>query len=152
MPKPALRRQPQTVDPHQTPMQSAPVRRLVFPSFRSSVGVALCGIFLFAIAGCTNNQDNPDEIRRRTAEATETMRRDTKAVVEGVKEGMHGDKAVDINKCSREDLLALPGVSEREADRIIAERPFNNADDLVKRRLIPQSEYDKIRDRVIAGH
>jgi hypothetical protein len=35
---------------------------------------------------------------------------------------------------------------------MIAERPFENADDLVKRRVVSQSEYDKIRDRVIAGH
>jgi DNA uptake protein ComE-like DNA-binding protein len=104
------------------------------------------------ITACNNRQDNPDEIRRRTAEATETMRRDTKAVVDGVKEGMHSDKAIDINKASREDLLSLPGVTEREADRMIAERPFDNADDLVKRRVVSQSEYDKIRDRVIAGH
>lgn len=64
------------------------------------------------------------------------MRRDTKAVVEGVREGMHSDKAVDINKASREDLLSLPGISEREADRIIAERPYRDADDLVKRKII----------------
>ena len=46
---------------------------------------------LVGIAACSN-KDNPDEIRRQTAAATETMRRDTKAVVEGVKEGMHSDK------------------------------------------------------------
>jgi competence protein ComEA len=99
-----------------------------------------------------NDQESPDQIRQRTAEATETMRRDTKAVVDGVKEGMHTDKAIDINKASREDLLSLPGLTDREADRIIADRPFANADDLVKRRIVTQSEYDKIRDRVIAGH
>lgn len=105
-----------------------------------------------AITACTNNRDNPDEIRRRTAEATETMRRDTKAVVDGVKEGMGSDnKAININKASREDLLSLPGMTEHDADRIIAERPYDNADDLVRRRVIPGPEYDKIRDRVIAG-
>ena len=100
---------------------------------------------------CTT-KDNPDEIRQRTAEATETMRRDTKAVVEGVKEGMgHDNKAININKASREDLLTLPGLSEREADRIIAARPFTDAHDLVSRHVITAAEYDKIRDRVIAG-
>ena len=44
------------------------------------------------------HRDNPDEIRRRTAEATETMRRDTKAVVEGVKEGMGHQQAININE------------------------------------------------------
>jgi DNA uptake protein ComE-like DNA-binding protein len=99
-----------------------------------------------------SNKENPDEIRRQTAAATETMRRDTKAVVEGVKEGMRSDKTLDINSASREDLLNLPGMTEREADRIIAERPFKNARELVARRLIPQAEYDKISDRIIAGH
>ncbi|MGC1370848.1 MAG: helix-hairpin-helix domain-containing protein [Candidatus Sulfotelmatobacter sp.] len=98
-----------------------------------------------------NDQESPDEIRRRTAQATETMRRDTKAMVEGVKEGMGHNGAVNINKASREELLTLPDLTDREADRIIAERPFNSADDLVKRRIITQSEYDRIRDRVIAG-
>jgi DNA uptake protein ComE-like DNA-binding protein len=115
-------------------------------------GISL-GISLLASTTACTTKDNPDEIRQRTAEATETMRRDTKAVVEGVKEGMgHDSKAININKASREDLLTLPGLSEREADRIIATRPFADAHDLVSRHVISESEYDKIRDRVIAGH
>jgi DNA uptake protein ComE-like DNA-binding protein len=106
---------------------------------------------LVSITACSS-KDNPDEIRRQTAAATETMRRDTKAVVEGVKEGMHSDKTIDINTASREDLLNLPGMTEREADRIIAARPFKNARELLSRHLIPQAEYDKISDRIIAGH
>jgi hypothetical protein len=113
--------------------------------------------FLFAsIITCSNtacsNKDNPDEIRQRTAEATETMRRDTKAVVEGVKEGMAGDKTVNINKASRQDLLSLPGMTEREADRIIADRPFADTHELVTRHAISDAEYDRIRDRVTADH
>ena len=108
---------------------------------------------LVGISACTSNRsDNPDEIRRRTAEATETLRQDTKAVVEGVKEGMsHDNKPIDINKASRADLLTLPGLTEREADRIIADRPFDTTHDLVKRRVISDSEYGKIEDRIIAG-
>jgi hypothetical protein len=102
------------------------------------------------VTACNNNQ-NPDQIRQQTAQATETLRRDTKAMVEGVKEGMASDKTVNINKASREDLLNLPGITEREADRIISERPLDNTDELVKRRIIPQTEYDKIRDRIIAA-
>jgi competence protein ComEA len=118
---------------------------------RLLVAVTL-GLLLGSINACTT-KDNPDEIRRRTADATETVRRDSKAVVEGVKEGMGRDKkAIDINKASREDLLTLPGVTEREADRIIADRPFDDAHDLVTRHVVPAAEYDKIRDRVIAGH
>jgi DNA uptake protein ComE-like DNA-binding protein len=105
---------------------------------------------LLGVTACS--QDNPDEIRRQTARATETMRRDTKAVVEGVKEGMRSDKAIDLNTASREDILNLPGITEREADRIVAERPFKNAHELVARHLISEAEYDKISDRIVAGH
>ena len=107
---------------------------------------------LFAGITACSNKNNPDEIRQRTAEATETMRRDSKAVVEGVREGMSSDRAININNASREDLLNLPGMTERDADRIIAERPFKNAPELVARHVIPESEYEKIRDRIIAGH
>ena len=129
------------------------------PSLRSisrstSRLILLSNICLVSIAGLTacTTKDNPDEIRQRTAEATATMRRDAKAVAEGVKEGMSRDKTLDINKASREDLLTLPGITERQVDRIIAERPFDDAHDLVTRRVLSQEEYDKIRDRVIAGH
>jgi competence protein ComEA len=123
------------------------------PFLTRRVWILVLSLSLAGITACTNKGDNPDEIRRRTAEATETMRRDTKAVVEGVKEGMaRSDKTVDINRASREDLLALPGVTDREAGRIIAGRPYGSADDLVRRHLIPQAEYDKIRDRLVAGH
>jgi competence protein ComEA len=105
---------------------------------------------LVGITACSHN-DSPDEIRRQTAKATETMRRDTKAVVEGVKEGMRSDKAIDINTASREDLLNLPGITQHEADRIIAERPFKNAHELVARHFVSEAEYDQISDRITAG-
>jgi DNA uptake protein ComE-like DNA-binding protein len=117
------------------------------------VSILALAVLLTGITACNTKGDNPDEIRRRTADATETIRRDAKAMAEGVKEGMARDrKAVNINKASREELRNLPGITEHEADRIIAERPFDNADDLVRRHVIPESEYDKIRDQVIAGH
>jgi DNA uptake protein ComE-like DNA-binding protein len=103
-----------------------------------------------SVTACTNTGDNPDQIRQRTAEATETMRRDAKAVAEGVKEGMSAGKTVNINKASREDLISLPGITEREADRIIADRPFADAHDLVKRHVLTEAEYARISDRIIA--
>ena len=115
-------------------------------------GLLALALPLASITAC-NTRDNPDEIRRRTAEATETMRRDAKAMAEGVKEGMDRDKkTINVNKASREDLLSLPGITEHEADRIIEQRPYDDTDELVRRHVIPQAEYDKISDRIIAGH
>jgi DNA uptake protein ComE-like DNA-binding protein len=113
------------------------------------ISIALLMLLFASLSACTT-KDNPDEIRRRTAEATETMRRDAKAVAQGVKEGMSSDKTININKASREDLLTLPGINDRYADRIIADRPFAATHDLVTRRVLSPEEYDKIRDRVVA--
>jgi DNA uptake protein ComE-like DNA-binding protein len=131
------------LQPHQNFMQLPPLRQLWLLAF---------ALPLASLAAC-NTRDNPDEIRQRTAEATETVRRDAKAMAEGVKEGMGRDKkTVNINRASREDLLTLPGITEHEADRIIEERPFDNTDDLVRRHVLPRGEYDRISDRIIAGH
>jgi DNA uptake protein ComE-like DNA-binding protein len=143
-------RQPPVLRRHQKPM--------AFLSPRSSkpavVALIITGTVTAGVAGLTacSSKDNPDEIRQRTAEATATVRRDAKAVAEGVKEGMSRDKTLNINKASREDLLTLRGITERQADRIIAERPFDDAHDLVTRRVLSQEEYEKIRNRVIAAH
>jgi DNA uptake protein ComE-like DNA-binding protein len=122
-----------------------------FPRF-SFVWMAALALPLASVSAC-NTRGNPDEIRQRTAEATESMRRDAKAMAEGVKEGMSRDKrTININKASREELLRLPDISEHEADHIIAERPYDNTEDLVRRHVVPREEYDKISDRIIAGH
>jgi DNA uptake protein ComE-like DNA-binding protein len=131
-------------------MQYFPLRSTQ-PALLALIFTSIIAATVAALSACST-KDNPDEIRQRTAEATATMRRDAKAVAEGVKEGMGRDKTVNLNQASREDLLTLPGITERQADRIIAERPFDDAHDLVTRRVLSQQEYDKIRDRVIAGH
>ena len=104
-----------------------------------------------SFSACTRS-DNPDQIRQRTADATATMRRDAKAVAEGVKEGMARDKTIDINKAARADLLTLPGITDHAADRILSDRPFGDTHELVTRHIIMQEEFDKIHDRIIAGH
>jgi DNA uptake protein ComE-like DNA-binding protein len=57
---------------------------------------------------------------------------------------------IDINSASRDDLMNLEGIGEVRADAIIRSRPFKAKTDLVERRLIPESLYDKIADKVVA--
>jgi len=47
-------------------------------------------------------------------------------------------------------LLSLPGVTRAEADRVIAGRPYNEPGEMVRRHIMPKTEYDKISDRVTA--
>ena len=102
-----------------------------------------------ALAGCPNQ--SPDQIRQKTAEETAALKRDSKALAEGVKDGLSSKKSVDLNKASKDDLASLPGVSSQEADRIIAERPYANTHQLVTRRILSEDEYNKVQDRVVVN-
>jgi DNA uptake protein ComE-like DNA-binding protein len=57
---------------------------------------------------------------------------------------------IDLNSASRDDLMTLDGIGEVRADAIIRARPFKAKTELVERRLIPESLYEKIADKVMA--
>jgi competence protein ComEA len=57
---------------------------------------------------------------------------------------------LDINFASKVDLMALPGIGEADALKIIASRPFKRKDELVTRKIIPDGIYDKIKSQIIA--
>jgi competence protein ComEA len=57
---------------------------------------------------------------------------------------------IDLNSASRDDLMSLDGIGEVRANAIIRARPFKAKTELVERRLIPESLYEKISDKVMA--
>jgi DNA uptake protein ComE-like DNA-binding protein len=71
-------------------------------------------------------------------------------VAAGIREGWSRDKPLDLNTATKEQLLSLPGVTEAEANRVIAGRPYTEPGDVVTRRIMAKTEYDKIADRVTA--
>jgi len=89
----------------------------------------LISMLLAGFVGCTSS-DNPQDLKEKTARETATMKRDAKAVAEGIREGWSRDRPLDLNTASKDDLMALPGVDSAEADRIIAVRPFREPDEL----------------------
>jgi DNA uptake protein ComE-like DNA-binding protein len=109
--------------------------------------VALC--CLGGCIACTNQ--NPDEIRQKTAERTAALKRETKAVAQGVKEGLSSKKSVDLNRAPKDEVASLPGITAGQADRIIAERPYANTHQLVTRQILSEEEYGKIQDRVVVN-
>jgi DNA uptake protein ComE-like DNA-binding protein len=113
------------------------------------ITASVVGFLLATGLACSPNQ-SPDQLREKTAEATSTLKRDTKAVAEGVKEGLASNSrtAVDLNKASKDDLASLPGISPQKAGRIIVERPYADTHQLVTRRLLSEEEYAQIQDRI----
>ena len=57
---------------------------------------------------------------------------------------------VDVNTASREELMALPGVSDAVAEKIIAGRPFKAKSELVAKQILTRSDYGKLRNRITA--
>ncbi len=110
----------------------------------------ICTLGIVVLAGCTPAQHSPDEIRKETASATAEVARDTKAVAQGVVDGLKQKGPVNINKASVNDLEALPGIDEDRANKIVAGRPYDDSQQLVKRHILTRAEYDKIATHVVA--
>ena len=115
------------------------------PGRASAVLALVCVLTMFT--GCWSNQ-NPDQLRQKTAEETAKLKRDTKAVAGGIKDGLSNKRVLDLNRAPKDDLASLPGITPHEADRIIAERPYANTHQLVSRRILSEDEYRQIQDRV----
>jgi len=59
---------------------------------------------------------------------------------------------VELNGAGRKRLAALPGLTGADADKIIANRPYANRRDLVRKGVLSEAQFEKLKDSVYVEH
>ena len=59
-------------------------------------------------------------------------------------------KLVDINSASAAELKTLPGISDTEAAKIIAGRPYGSQAWLVTQKILDMAAYQQLKDLIVA--
>lgn len=116
-------------------------------------------LFLFAAVSAIANPanalegaiDKPVVAKPRYGLKAAQERNDRQAKREQRRKAAAAIKRVDINNASREELKTLPGIGDREAESIIAGRPYRSKAWLVTHHVLNGGIYEAIKTRIIAG-
>ena len=57
---------------------------------------------------------------------------------------------MDINTATAAQLATLPGIGDARAKAIVKGRPYKGKNELVDKKIIPESVYNGIKDKIIA--
>jgi DNA uptake protein ComE-like DNA-binding protein len=61
--------------------------------------------------------------------------------------GQHAGR-LDLNSASIEELQHVPGIDEATAKKIVANRPYARADELITKKVLSRAAYNRIKDHL----
>jgi DNA uptake protein ComE-like DNA-binding protein len=80
--------------------------------------------------------------------ATETERRTKAAYKDVTGSSSRPSRQVDLNNAPQKELAKLPGITDDDAARIVANRPYGTPRGLVRKNVIGEQKYEQIREYV----
>jgi competence protein ComEA len=115
------------------------MKRSSFQSALIAAALLMSASLLFA---ADNKTGAPGETKATSApKATEKSTKTAKTAAV---------KLVDINGAGKAELKTLPGISDAEAEKIIAGRPYGSKAQLYTRNIVSGAVYDNLKALVIA--
>jgi DNA uptake protein ComE-like DNA-binding protein len=79
---------------------------------------------------------------KSTAKSTSTKSTSTKSATHAAK--------TDINSASKDDLMKVKGMTDADADKIIAGRPYKSVSELKSKKIIDTATYNKVHSHLEA--
>lgn len=114
------------------------------------IPVALTAAVLLLSTSLSFATDNKADVPPEAASKAKASPNSTKSTIDARRKAAAKIKLVDINGATSDELKKLPGISDAEAAKIIAGRPYGSKAHLVTRNIIASGVYENLKQLVIA--
>jgi DNA uptake protein ComE-like DNA-binding protein len=87
---------------------------------------------------------------RELKEAAKTAAEQAHAAAQGVREGWEkgSTQKLDLNSATESELARVPGITRRDAHKIVAARPYSSPHELVEKGIVSEQRYSQMRSQI----